>query len=568
MKKFSGISVSSGIGIGIAKIIKPKQFVINTKKLDLSQVESELIRFEKSLNYVLSDIDRLIENFSHNKNNKKILTTHKMILNDPDFISKVNQMIGKDLICLEKAIDLHFNEVIEIFSKMDNQYIAERSNDFKDVADRLLSHLTKQNNDISDKLDPNAILIMQEVTPSQVAKVFYNEVKGIITEKGSKTAHSSIIARSIGLPMIVGIDKVCQQISDGAVLIIDGYKGEIIIDPTTELIEEYEVLYQDDLKNLELLEKLIDLPVQTSDGKNIILKCNIEIPEEMVQVMKLNSDGIGLLRTEFMFIDRTDLPNETEQYEIYKKIAVQMGKKQLILRTIDVGGDKLSDILNMTKELNPNLGCRGIRMSLLYPEIFKVQLRSILKASLFGNIALMFPMVSSIYEFDQAYEILEQCKAELIEEDIEFNHNIKIGIMIEVPSAAINSGAFAQKCDFFSIGTNDLVQYALAVDRGNEHVADYYQPLNPAVLKLLEMTLESGRQNNINVSICGEMASELDYIELLIGLDVKELSVSPGRFLAVKNRIMQINSVKAEIIAQAALMASSTKEVIKIIHNK
>lgn len=550
MKKFKGIVISSGIGIGKAQIILPQELVIDDKSILRTDVQAEIERFEESLDHSLSEIDHLIENFAQTKNNQKILRTHKMLLTDPDFIQKIKKLISEDFYNLEKAVDQHFREVIEFFGKMDNEYMSERSNDFKDVANRLLAHITKQGYDHFKDLKSDNVLIMKEITPSEITKLFDKKIGGLITEKGSKTAHSSILARSIGLPAVSAIAGIANQIKPDQLVIVDGYKGEILVDPEPQVLEMYKKLADmDEEKRVKLL-KIIGQEVKTIDGKKIRLKCNIEIPEEMPQVQKLNPDGIGLMRTEFIFIDRGELPNEEEQFNIYKKIAEQMGEKEVIIRTIDVGGDKLSKVLNLAKEQNPNLGCRGIRISLLYPEIFKVQLRAILRANKFGNIALMFPMVSSIQEIRSAKAIMQECIEELRSEEIEFDAKLKVGIMIEIPSAAICSDIFAAECDFFSIGTNDLIQYTLAVDRGNEHVNEYYQPLHPAVLRLISTTVQNGHDNGINVSVCGEMASDLECLDLLIGMGVDELSVSPGRFLKVKEKIINMHFSEAKKITE------------------
>ncbi|MFO7895561.1 MAG: phosphoenolpyruvate--protein phosphotransferase [Candidatus Cloacimonadales bacterium] len=565
MQTFQGLAVSGGVGIGKAKIILPQKIVVESSKIEKHQVESEIARFEQSLQHVLADIDRMIENYSHTKDNKKILTTHKMMLKDPEFIEKIKQKISEEFYSLEKAVDQHFNEVIEFFAKMDNNYMSERSQDFQDVAQRLLSHITNQKYDILDDVDEDSILLLQEITPSQITKLFEHKVNGLITEKGSKTDHSSIIARSIGLPTIVSLENITQKIENESLLILDGYSGKLIVEPEADVLEKYQKIFRQDQRQQEELRKIIDKPALTRDGRKISLKCNIEIPEEMSQVKRLNCDGIGLLRTEFIFIDRPDLPDEEEQFAIYKKIAEKLGDKELIIRTIDVGGDKLSKILSVQKEINPNLGCRGIRISLAYPEIFKVQLKAILRANKYGNISLMFPMVSSLRELRLAKKILAECQLELSEAAVEFDAEMRLGVMIEVPSAALNSELFAAECDFLSIGTNDLIQYTLAVDRGNEHVIDYYQPLDPAVLKLISTTVQSAKAHDIPVSICGEMASELDYVPLLIGLGVTELSVSPGTFLKVKDKVLQTNYSEAKKIASQALQAAGAEEVQKII---
>jgi phosphotransferase system enzyme I (PtsI) len=564
-KRIQGLPISGGVGIGKASVIIPKEIIISKGNILRDEVNSELERFDHSIQHALDEIDHLIENYAYTKNNQNILKTHKMILKDPEFLEKVKKLIREDLFNLEKAVDQHFREVIELFSKMDNEYMAERANDFKDVKKRLLSHITNQASDNILEVGSGNIVIMPEITPSEITSVFDKKIAGLITETGSKTAHSSILARSFGIPTVSGLPNISKEIEDDTIVIVDGYKGEIIIDPDAKTLKEYQAIVERDKEEKGKLEKLIDQKVQTLDGKQIKLKCNVEIPEEMPQVQRVNADGIGLMRTEFIFIDKEELPTEEEQFNIYKNIVEKMGDREVTIRTIDVGGDKLSKILNLTKEQNPNLGCRGIRVSLLYPEIFKVQIRAILRANKFGNIALMFPMISSIKELHDSKKIVQECIKELENEKVEFDSNIKIGVMIEIPSAAITSDVFAKECDFFSIGTNDLIQYTLAVDRGNEQVNEYFQPLNPAVLNLINLTIKNSHKNNITSSICGEMASEIKYIEMLIGMGIDELSVSPGLFLAVKNKILSTNYKKAKKIAEQVLQAGNVEKINKII---
>ena len=564
-KKIQGLAISDGVGIGKAIVIIPQEIVINKGKILHSEVSSELERFENSIQHALDEIDHLIENYAYTKNNQNILRTHKMILKDPEFYDKIKKLIQENLYNLEQAVDLHFKGVIELFNKMDNEYMAERANDFKDVKNRLLSHITNQKLDQLINVCSENIVIMPEITPSEITSVFDKNIAGLITETGGKTAHSSILARSFGIPAVSGIANISKEIDDDSLVIVDGYKGVVIIEPDEQILKEYQAIVEKDKRDKGKLEKLIDQKVQTLDGKEIKLKCNVEIPEEMPQVQRVNADGIGLMRTEFIFIDKEELPDEEEQFNIYKKIVEKMGDREVTIRTIDVGGDKLSKILNFTKEQNPNLGCRGIRVSLLYPEIFKVQIRAILRANKYGNIAVMFPMVSSIRELREAKKIVQECINELENENIEFDPNIKIGIMIEIPSAAVNSDFFAKECDFFSIGTNDLIQYTLAVDRGNEHIYEYFQPLNPAVLNLINLTIENSHKNNITSAICGEMASERKFTEILIGMGIDELSVSPGQFLAVKDKILSINYEKAKKIAEQVLQAGNVEEIDRII---
>ncbi len=544
-----GASVSTGIAIGKAKIIEKEVLQITRKSIKDHEIETEIEKFEKSVSHVLNDIDLLIKDLAQSKDHADILTTHKMILIDPEFTSKIKRSISEELMSMEHAISEHFNEIVDIFNNMKDDFFSQRSSDYEDVAYRLLSHILDKSTDRFGNLDENSVLIMEDISPSSVTKVFAKNICGLCTEKGSKNAHSSIIARSMNLPMLVAVHGLLENVKENDNIIIDGNAGKIVISPDKKTIGKYSKILEQQKKEIHKLKKILNIKAETSDGKKIKLMSNIEIPEEIDQVIKNRSEGIGLFRTEFLFMDADEFPTEEQQYQIYRKITERCAPEPVVIRTIDVGGDKLSKLLNIGHELNPNLGCRGIRISLEYVSVFKTQIKAILRANTKGNVKMMFPMISCVSEVLKAKKIIEECKSELKEQNISFNPAIGIGAMIEIPSAAITSDDIAKECDFLSIGTNDLVQYTLAVDRDNETVSDYYQPSHLSVLRLIKMTIENAHSHNIKVAVCGEMASEKKYIQLLIGLGIDELSVSPGRLLVIKNEILQIDSGKAEELA-------------------
>ncbi len=546
MKVLKGTSVSMGISIGrIKKIQKPK-LQIKKKKINESEVDDEILRFEESVKNVINEVDNLIENIQHSQDNKDILTTHKMILKDPEFSKNVKNLISQELMSLEFAIKTHFTDIIEIFNKMENDYYSERSSDYEDVAYRLLRQVLDHEDINLDDLEEDSILILENITPSLVTKVFSKNIRGLCTEKGSKNSHSSIIARSLNLPMIVNAPNLMNSCEEGNQIILNGNNGNIYISPEKDVLEKFHKQYEEEKKQKKALLKLKDKQNLTKDGKHIKLMSNIEIPEEVEQVKNVNSEGIGLFRTEFLFMDSDEAPSEQKQFEIYHKIALKCEPHPVIIRTIDLGGDKLSRALNIEHEINPNLGCRGIRISLKHENLFKKQIKAILRANEKGNVKIMFPMISCVAEIKKAKNIIAECKAELTKEKIAFNDKLEIGAMIEIPSAAITSDMIAKECDFLSIGTNDLVQYTLAVDRDNPSVTEYYQPSHQSVLRLIQMTIKNAHQENVKVAICGEMASEKKYIELLIGMGIDELSVSPGRLLMIKNEILQTDFLKAK----------------------
>ncbi|RLC54513.1 MAG: phosphoenolpyruvate--protein phosphotransferase [Candidatus Cloacimonadota bacterium] len=566
MKKIKGISVSEGVAIGKAAIIHREVLHVDRKHIKAENASEELAKFKKDIKIVIAELEHLIQNYAFSLDQKEILSTQKMILADPEFVNRVNYLISEENCSRENAISIYFTEVADIFRNMDNQFFSQRLTDYEDVAYRLLSHILKKGNNRLGCLNDKSILIMDNVTPSFVTRVFEKKIKGIITVKGSRNCHSSIIARSMNLPMLVNASGLLNEVENDQLIIIDGNNGEVIIDPSPEVLLDYENQYKQEQNQKEKLLKLIDVQAKTTDDKIIKLMSNIEIPEEVERVVKYNSDGIGLFRTEFMFIDREELPTEEEQYKIYKQIAEKMLPEPVTIRTIDVGGDKLSRILNLSHEDNPNLGCRGIRISFENIPIFKQQIKAALRANVVGNIKLMFPMISAVSEIYQAKEIIEECKLELKDKAVEFNSDLPIGAMIEIPSAVVTSDVIAAECDFLSIGTNDLVQYILAVDRDNEAVASYYQSCHPSVLRSIQLTAENAHKRDIKVAVCGEMASEPRFVQLLLGLGVDELSVSPGRMLKIKNEILNSSLHDSQLLAEKCLQQKTSAEVMKLLN--
>jgi phosphotransferase system enzyme I (PtsI) len=540
MKKIAIQVFSEGISLGKTKWIKRKHYNITRHTISEDEIQEELQKFEKIIDKVVEEIDSLLENSGHSQENHDILSTHKMILKDPELAIHVKKMVKHDLLSLEKALEKHFQQIISLFENMDNDYLAQRSIDYEDVAHRLLDSILDSTKQDEKDVNENTVIVAESVRPSEVTKWFSKKIQGICVEKGSKNCHAAIIARSMSIPYVAGVPQIFDTIEEGQEIIIDGAKKVVIIKPDAETKANYRKTIEKEENKSKKLHEITDLPTETKDGKKIQLMCNMEIPEELEAVQLVQSDGIGLFRTEFLFMERADLPDEDEQYEIYKKIAEAVHPSPFIIRTIDVGGDKLADSIQRKKENNPALGMRGIRISLANQELFLKQIRAIIRANEHGNIKIMFPMISCVDELRQAKKTVNQCLEDLLKKGIK--RTIEIGTMIEVPSAALNAEFLAKECDFFSIGTNDLTQYTLAVDRDNEKVAKYYNPSNLAVIKLIKHTTESAKKENIPVAVCGEMASQPDLIELLIGLGIEELSVSPGAFLLVKEKILNINA--------------------------
>ncbi|MBC8385362.1 MAG: phosphoenolpyruvate--protein phosphotransferase [Candidatus Cloacimonetes bacterium] len=554
-------TASPGIAIGNASLIRQEEFRIPTKKIREHEIETELSRFNDCTNKLITDIDSMISNFEHSQDNKDILETHKMILTDPELEHKISSRIKNDLSGLEHAISEHFEEVVGFFQKMDNEYLSLRSSDYRDVASRMLRHLLKLDDKRFEKLTENSIVIMKDITPSMVTKIFEKKVRGLCIEKGSKNSHSAIIARSLSIPMLINCQELVKKIHQDQTLIIDGHNAELIITPGKKLLEKFSKMQNEELEKQQILLKILNVQTKTVDGKPITLMSNIEIPEEILPVLANKSEGIGLFRTEFLFLGKTEFPDENEQAKIYREIAEKIAPNPLIIRTIDIGGDKLSELLNITNEENPNLGCRGIRLSFENMKIFKTQIRAILKANTKGNVKIMFPMITSVWEIEKAKKIVRKCYSEMNCKNAE----IPIGAMIEIPSAALSSEQIARECDFLSIGTNDLIQYTLAVDRDNHHVSDYYDPFHPAILQLIKLTIDSAHKAGIKTAVCGELASNKEFLPLLIGFGIDELSVSPGKMLQIKKQILEQDYQAAEKIALKCLKAKNSKNIQRIL---
>jgi len=560
MQVYSGLATSHGIAIGISRKILREPLEIKQTSITPDEITRELQRFEAGVESIILELDELIKLYSHSRDNRDILTTHKMILMDPEFLIRVRTKITKELFTTEHAIQQHFAEVVELFQKMDNEYFAQRSADYKDVSDRLLSHLLNKSSDSLDSIEAGTIIISDTISPSLLSRLIQQNIGGLCLERGTRNSHSSIIARSMNVPMIINVPQVSTEFADGQMMILDGNTGTVILHPDEATLQEYQKKLTQQQHRRDKLQEMLYESAVTSDGHPVILRSNIEIPEEMTAVLDANSDGIGLFRTEFLFMGSNHLPSEQEQYNMYRSIAEQAAPHSVTIRTIDVGGDKLSALLNLDRESNPNLGCRGIRLSFAKEEVFRVQIRAVLRANITGSIKLMFPMISGIGEFRKVKDIIVQCGAELDDRGEPWRMP-DLGVMIEVPSAALTADVLAKEVAFMSIGTNDLVQYTLAVDRDNDMVEAYYQTAHPAVLRLIEHTAQQAAAHNIPVAVCGEMAGDPRYLPLLLGLGVTELSVSPSRILTLKQQIRAISYHHWKLVAKEVLSLATARDV-------
>lgn len=560
-----GIGVSPGIAIGKVFIKNNKE--INVEKTEIYDTRKEIIRLNDARNRAKQEIMEIYVQTLKDvgEEEAQIFEAHKMILDDPELLEKIEEKIIKESINAEYALKEITDNYINIFEKNDNEYIRERVIDIKDVSNRLMRHLLDV--EITDlaNLSMPVIVVAEDLTPSDTAKMDKNKVLGFITEVGGETAHSSIIARSLQIPAIVGVNKVCSKVKSGDTIVLDGEKGTLIINPQNQVLIKYRKKqreYEEYKKNLKKFKKSNTI---TKDGFKVKLLANIGTPKDVKAVINNGGEGIGLYRTEFIYMDRSSLPTEDEQYEVYKKVAEALEGKSIIIRTLDIGGDKGLSYLGLSKEVNPFLGYRGIRFCLEETNIFKTQLRAVLRASILGNIKIMFPMISSIEELRKSKKILEEVKEDLRSENIDFNKEIEIGIMVEVPSVAIMSEVFAREVDFFSIGTNDLIQYTMAVDRGNKKVAHLYNQFHPSILRLIKTIIGNGHKEGISVGMCGETASNPRLIPILLGMGLDEVSMNTASILKSREIIRSIEQKKMKEIANKVINLSTSEEVEKYI---
>ena len=552
-----GKGISEGIGIGRAVILKKEEFKIEKTKIE--DVTKELEKLEVSLKFVIKETEELRD--KSNEQQKQILDAYFMILQDETLIQKTKELIQNENLNCVYAVEQGIGEVIANFRNIPDEYISERANDIEDIKNRIISKLLQiEENDFS-KIEPNTIIVTRELTTSDTAKINMKNVSGIISEIGGTNSHVSIIARNKQIPMIIRVENIVNHINDGDIIVINGETGEIKIKPSIEEMAEYKEKQKQEVQEKAKLEEYKNKVAITRDGYQVEVSSNIGKPSDLEDAIKFGADGIGLFRTEFLFMDSKQMPTEDEQFESYKKIAEGMKVKLSIIRTLDVGGDKDIPYLNLEKEDNPFLGYRAIRLCLGNPEMFKIQLRAILRASAYGNLAIMFPMISTIDELRSAKSILEECKEELEQENIKYNKNIKIGMMIEIPAAAIMAEVFAKECDFFSIGTNDLIQYTMAAERGNTKIANLYTKNHPAIIKLIKQTIDAAHNNGIFCGMCGEAASNFQYIPLLIGMGLNEFSMNSSAILQAKKTITNLNKKECEKLVDEVLEFSSDKEV-------
>ena len=565
MKEFKGIGASEGISIGKVMLFIEEEMNIPQEKISEVQVGTEIEKLldaqKKSKLQLISIRDKVKEKMGEDK--AAIFDGHIMLLEDDDLMDEVRDKIKAEKMAASKALDEGVNEYCEMISQLDDAYLREREADLKDVGKRWLKNILGIRMKDLSNLDPETVVVAYDLTPSDTAQLDLKNAVGFITEIGGKTSHSAIMARSLELPAVVGVKDALKEMADGASIVMNGEVGEIIIEPDAEILKDYTEKREAYLKEKEELKKLIDEEAVTADGHKVELWGNIGSPEDIDAVLEAGATGVGLYRTEFLFMNSDHLPTEEEQYKAYRVVAEKLQGKPVTIRTMDIGGDKELPYMDLPKELNPFLGWRAIRISLVKQDIFKTQLRAILRASAYGQVKIMYPMVTSINEVRKANEILDECRKELDEIGKKYDKDIKVGIMVETPSVAIISYKFAKEVDFFSIGTNDLTQYFLAVDRGNELVASLYDSFNPAVLEAIQKVIDAGHDRNISVSMCGEFAGDRRATELLLGMGLDAFSMSASSVLQVKKKIRNSSYEKAQKYRDEILALNTPEEVLE-----
>ena len=564
-KRFQGVGVSQGIAIAHAYVrgdvfIEPDKYSI-----DSSQKNEEIQRLKNALDETKKQIQNLKEQVrlaSGENKEEAIFDAHLLVLEDHEVLDKVKNIILNDGLNVEYAFYDIMGRYIRELKKINDRYLRERVVDIEDVMKRVLVNLSSV-----EKAEQSAthdhILVIKELTPSDTAQIDHSLVKGFATEVGSYTSHAAIIARSLGLPAVVGIRGLSHQLHTGNTILVDGYEGLVILDPSAETLSNYKHLKKEKNKVVQKLQEVRFEDPVTKDGRSITLSANIEFAYEALHAKENGAQGVGLFRTEFFYLNSKGLPDEDTQEQIYSKVSDNLAPDTLIIRTVDIGGDKIPSEDNEI-ELNPFLGWRGIRISLDRPEMFKTQLRAILRSAHSSSIGIMFPMISTIYELRYAKQLLEEVECDLDNKGIPYGKPREVGAMIEVPSAALLSSQLAKEVDFFSVGTNDLVQYTLAVDRINENVSDLYQPANPAVIKLLDQTVRSGHDEGIWVGVCGEMASDLLLTPLLLGLGFDEFSVGSPQVPAVKYALRKLNYRECKEMAKEAIKCGDEEAVLNL----
>ena len=563
-KILRGIAVSDGVCRGKILVLHRTHHIIARREVSTGEVAGETDRFEKSLvqtrQQILEVQRKVVENLGAKE--ADIFEAHLLMLEDNALVGEVIRLIKEEKVNAEFAFHTVAERYSEALLAANDEYLRERAADMRDLTSRVLDNLleVKDTFDLHHLTEP-CILVSHDLSPSTTAQLNKQLVLGFATDIGGKTSHTAIMARSLGIPAIVGLQTASQELDSGDYALLDGYNGTIIVNPTDQTLFEYGQLAKIKASLEEKLREIRSQPAITLDGKPIHLSANIEDQNDIEAVIANGAEGVGLFRTEYLYINRDHLPTEEEQYQAYQKAATALKPQPVIIRTLDLGGDKFASHLQLAQEMNPFLGWRAIRFCLAQPELFRAQLRAILRASAGGNVKMMYPMISGLDELKQANAIVEKCKAELRAENVPFDDKIEIGVMIEIPSAALIANTLAAQSKFFSIGSNDLIQYTLAADRTNEKVSHLYEPTHPAIIRLIKMTVDAAHHHGIKANVCGEIAGDPVLAPLLIGLGVDELSTAPTGVAQVKYMIRRLKLTEAHALAEFALQCESPSEI-------
>ncbi len=566
-----GVAAAPGIIFGYAFILDKQDFVIAPRTIMENEVPSEIARFLEAVIHAKDEIVDLKNKIDAQKraNETQIFDAHLMILEDRSLINDVEKRIRAEKLSAEYIFMEVIRDYLSKFANIDDEYLRERASDINDIGRRVLKNLVDEDRlHALDNVEEKLIIIGHDLSPSDTASMYNKNIIGFATDIGGKTSHTAIMAKSLGVPAVVGLKDATLRIRNQDYLIVDGERGMVVVNPKEETLSQYKSQQTKIQETRDRIQEIKDLPCETTDGKKIGLYANLELPEEMPAIISSGADGIGLYRTEFFYMNRMDLPSEDEQFEVYKNVVEQMKGGMVTIRTLDIGGDKFLSTLQIPIDMSPSLGWRGIQFCLRQPDIFKTQLRAILRASAFGNLRLMYPMISGVQELRQANALLEEAKLNLKEEGVAFDENMPVGVMIEIPAAALMADMLARETDFFSIGTNDLIQYTFAIDRVNEQTAQLYEPANPAILRLIRVTIEAAHKEGIKVSLCGEMSGELALAFILLGLEVDDLSMSSVSILQIKNMIRNVTYKKAKEVAHEAVSLATSEEVETITLNR
>ncbi|MCM3441740.1 phosphoenolpyruvate--protein phosphotransferase [Metabacillus halosaccharovorans] len=560
-----GIGASAGIAIAKAYRLEEPELKIEQKTV--TDKDAEKSRFEAAIATSKSELEKIKEHANRELGADKaeIFAAHLLVLSDPELLSPVKDKIETDGVNAESAMKETADMFVSMFESMDNEYMKERAADIRDVTKRVIAHLLGVQIPNPSLISEEVVIIAEDLTPSDTAQLNRQFVKGFTTDIGGRTSHSAIMARSMEIPAVVGTKQATSSIENGVMVIVDGLDGDVIINPSSDVIAQYEEKKAKFEAQKAEWAKLVNEPTISKDGQHVELAANIGTPDDVKGVLENGGEGVGLYRTEFLYMGRDQLPTEEEQYDAYKTVLERMGDKPVVVRTLDIGGDKELPYLHLPKEMNPFLGFRAIRLCLEEQDIFRTQLRALLRASSYGNLKIMFPMIATLSEFREAKAILLEEKEKLVASGVQVSDSIEIGIMVEIPSTAVMASQFAKEVDFFSIGTNDLIQYTMAADRMNERVSYLYQPYSPAILRLVSMVIEAAHKEGKWAGMCGEMAGDPIAIPLLLGLGLDEFSMSATSILPARTQIKGLSKEQAQSIKETVLSMDTTEEVIAFV---